>query len=475
MIEKNQSVVGKVTALGTNGEGIIRHEGTTFFVPACLPEEEVRFKVLKIKNGIGYGKIEEILSPSFSRVSPRCPHFLKCGGCDLQHLSYAGQLAFKRGLVQDALKKIGGIETAVGDTVPCEKEYAYRNKLQLPVSVDKDGQTVVGFYATRSHRIVPLERCDIHPSWAETLISVFKEYVKKSGVKGYDEEKKTGDVRHLIAREIGGKFIFTVVGRGKKLPSAQVLVDGLQGAFHDFTLYYNRNEKETNVILGKEFTLVHGSGFFEATEGGITYEAGPATFLQVNETVRAKLYEAAVSSVVEEGDEVVIDAYSGGGLMTAMIAKKAKQVFGIELEAEAVRCANALKEKNGSQNMQNICGYVEEEIQAVLQKVKGGKTRLIVDPPRAGVHKNALQAIAASGVEKITYVSCNPATLARDLGILTGSLAERDGVLVKADEAQGAYEIVSVTPYDMFPQTKHVETLVCLSRKETVIGCFTRL
>ncbi len=465
MIEKNQSLVGCVDSLGTNGEGIIRHEGTTFFVPACLPGEEIRYKVLKVKNGIGYGKVEEILAPSPARVAPKCPHFLKCGGCDLQHLSYERQLAFKKGLVQDCLRKIGGISVAVEDTVPCEKKYAYRNKLQLPIGVDGAGNTVVGFYAARSHRIIPLTRCEIHPDWAEKLIVVFMEYVEKSGAKGYDEERKTGDLRHLVAREIGGKFIFTVVGRGKSLPEAKRFVDGLKGAFSDFTLYYNRNKKDTNVILGEEFTLVHGAGFFESNEGGITYEAGPATFLQVNETVREKLYAAAVESVTKEGDEVVIDAYSGGGLMTAMLARRAKAVFGIELIAEAVECANALKKKNNLQNMQNICGYVEKEIGAVLSKLKGEKTRLIVDPPRAGIHRDALNAIAESGVEKITYISCNPATLARDLGSLTGSLVQKEGVLVKAEKAEGTYEIVSVTPYDMFPQTKHVETIVCLTRK----------
>ena len=165
------------------------------------------------------------------------------------------------------------------------------------------------------------------------------------------------------------------------------------------------------------------------------------------------------------GDEVVIDAYSGGGLMTAMIAKKAKAVYGIEYLREAVDCADALKKKNALDNMQNICGLVEEQIQGVLQKAKGEKTRLIVDPPRAGIHRDALRAIADSGVDKITYISCNPSTLARDLGILTGSLVEKDGALIKCDNPQGNYEIVSVRPYDMFPQTKHVETLVRLVRR----------
>lgn len=465
MIQKNEIVTGVVSALGTNGEGIVRHEGITFFVPACLVGEKVRLKALKVKNGIGYGKVEEILSLSSERVSPRCPAFLKCGGCDLQHLTYSAQLAFKRGLVQDCLKKIGGLDVAVDDCVACEKEYAYRNKLQLPVGSDGEGNTVVGFYARRSHRIIPVSRCEIHPDWAEKLIATFLDYARENRVRGYDEEQKTGSIRHLVVREIGGQFIVTVVGVEKRLPAAEKLVEKLSGIFGKFTLYYNRNPKETNVIFGKEFQLVHGCGFFQAEEGGIRYEAGPATFLQVNETMRTKLYADAVESVTEGGDEVVIDAYSGGGLMTAMVAKRAKAVYGIELEEEAVRCADALKEKNGLSNMQNICGYVEEQLPRVLEKVRGERLRLIVDPPRAGIHRTALKAIEESGVEKITYVSCNPATLARDLGILTGTLIEKDGALVKTENPQGNYKIVSVTPYDMFPQTKHVETLVVLQRK----------
>jgi len=465
MAEKNQIVQGVVVALGTNGEGVIRQDGKTFFVPACLEGEEVSFKVLKVKDAVGYGKVEEIITPSASRRTPKCPHFLRCGGCDLQHMSYEAQLAFKRTQVENCLKKIGGISVAVADTVPCERQYAYRNKLQLPIGVNKEGRTIVGFYAARSHRIIPLTRCEIHPDWAENIIAALMRYVEKSGARGYDEERKTGELRHLVVREIGGKFIVTVVGRGKALPKADLLIGALKEAVDEFTLYYNRNEKETNVIFGEKFTLVHGVGFFEANEGGIVYEAGPATFLQVNETVRERLYKAAVDSVVESGDEVVIDAYSGGGLMTAMIAKKAKAVYGIEYLREAVDCADALKEKNALDNMQNICGLVEEQIQGVLQKAKGEKTRLIVDPPRAGIHRDALRAIADSGVDKITYISCNPSTLSRDLGVLTGSLVEKDGALIKCDNPQGNYEIVSVRPYDMFPQTKHVETLVCLTRR----------
>ena len=198
----------------------------------------------------------------------------------------------------------------------------------------------------------------------------------------------------------------------------------------------------------------------------LVFEAGPATFLQVNENVRAKLYKAAVSSVVETGEEVVIDAYSGGGLMTAMLAKKAKRVYGIEVEKEAVSCANSLKEKNGLENMTNICGKTEEHIFAVMEKEKGEQLKLVLDPPRAGVHRSVLRAILESGIQSFTMISCNPATLARDLGILTGSLVEVDGELIKSTEQKAGYfGIEKLQPYDMFPQTKHVENLVCLKRR----------
>ena len=192
--------------------------------------------------------------------------------------------------------------------------------------------------------------------------------------------------------------------------------------------------------------------------------------MQVNENVRTKLYKEALAQTVKDGDEIVIDAYSGGGLLTAMLAKKAKRVYGIELEKEAVACADGLKAKNGLKNMTNICGYVEEKLPAVLEKEKGEKLRLILDPPRAGIHRSVLKALLESGIEQLTIISCNPSTLARDLGLLTGSLEEKDGALVKnpnyrAGEMAGFYEIEKIQPYDMFPQTKHVETLVCLSRK----------
>ncbi len=477
MIEKNTIITAVTSAIGSNGEGIIRHEGVTFFVPACLPGEKVRFRVLKVKDGIGYGKIEEILTPAEERVREKCHVFSRCGGCQLQHMEYNLQLHFKQNVVQDCLRKIGGLHVEVKPTIKSDCPYAYRNKLQLPVGVDKEGNTVIGFYAERSHRIVPTDRCAIHPEWAEKLIAIIKRYCAEWGVKGYDEERKTGVLRHIVAREIGGKFLLTLVCVKRNLPALPYLIEQLSGLFPIFSLYVNVNDKDTNVIFGKEFHLVHGSPVYEAVEQGILYEAGPQTFLQVNENVRSKLYNAALKSVIETGDEVVIDAYSGGGLLTAMLAKRAKRVYGIELEPEAVACADSLKAKNGLENMTNICGYVEEKLADVMKKERDEKIRLILDPPRAGIHRSVLKALLESGIPSLTIISCNPSTLARDLGILTGRLIEKEGsngALIKnpayesladGETLPGYYAPIKIQPYDMFPQTKHVETLVCLARK----------
>ena len=475
MIEKNDIICALVEGMGMNGEGIIKQDGITFFVPGCLPDEKVCFKVLKIKGNIGYGKVEEILTPSEDRARVKCPVFTRCGGCCLQHLEYDAQLLHKSKIVKENLRKIGGLHLDVPMAVKSDLPYGYRNKLQLPIGVDKDGNSVIGFYAERSHRIVPINSCAIHPAWADKLIAIVKCYMQECAVKGYDEVNKTGVLRHLVAREIGGKYIITLVSAKRTVPALSRLLEHLERSFENFTLYLNFNDADTNVIFGKEFQLIHGMGFFEAEEQGIRYEAGPVTFLQVNENVRGKLYKDALNTVCEEGDEVVIDAYSGGGLLTAMLAKKAKRVYGIELEEEASRCADRLKAKNGLENMTNICGYVEEHLSKVMEQEKGEKVRLILDPPRAGIARSVLKSLLKSGIEKMTLISCNPATLARDLGILSGRLIENEqGELVKnpayeglteQETLAGYYKVEKIQPYDMFPQTKHVETIVCIERR----------
>jgi len=466
-MEKNTVFTGEVISLGSEGEGIIKAENTTFFVPLCLPGEVVQVKALKIKGSIGYGKVEKILSASPDRALPRCPVFGKCGGCNLQHMNYAAQLLFKRSLVSDCLKKIGNISFPVDEAQPCKSEWEYRNKLQMPVGVNAEGKTVIGFYAERSHRIVPVERCFIHPLWAKKIADALYDYMEKYSLKGYSEEDGKGDVRHLVVRSIGGRFIITLVTPRSRLAGIDYFAQKLS-EIGEFTLSLNINAAKSNVVFGEKFIHIVGNGEYSANECGVEYKATAETFLQVNEDVRKKLYSRAVEEVTGGGDCVVIDAYSGGGLMTAMAAKNCSRAYGIEIVPKATECATALAEANGlKEKMINICGRVEDILPQIMEREKGEKIRLILDPPRAGIDRGVLKAIIAAKIERLVLISCNPATLARDLGILTGSLTECENGELKKSEPVGEYKIEQITPFDMFPQTKHVETLVVLSHKKT--------
>lgn len=471
IIQKNQEFTGMVESLGSNGEGIVHIGETVYFAPFTAVGEKIKFKALKVKNRIGYAKALEILTPADERVRPRCPVFTKCGGCQIQHLRYNAQLKLKSKTVQDALRKIAGIEVNVPLTIKSDNQFEYRNKLQIPVGIDKSGRNVIGFYAERSHRIVPVTACPIHPDWAKDTISVFSEYMEKYGVRGYDEETRRGILRHIVVREVDGNFIVTAVTATDSLPYADKLTALLGKKFKSFSLWQNVNAGEGNGVFGETFRLLHGKGKYGACECGIRFEVGPNTFIQINRSVCRKLYERIVRFGTESGAEAAIDAYSGGGLLTAMLAKQIGRAYGIELVREASECADALIAPNKLKGkMFNRCGKVEDVLPELLNQVDADKTFLTVDPPRKGVDRGTLKAIAASGIRHVAMVSCNPATLARDVGILTGSLFETEGGELKKNPAytqsglEGCYKLVSVQPFDMFPQTKHVETLVCLSK-----------
>lgn len=487
-VEKNGEYTGTVVSLGSGGEGIIKYGDTTVFVPYCLAGESVRFKVLKLNGGIAYGKAMQILTPSYDRVNPLCPVFTKCGGCSLQHMNYAAQLEFKRVSVANALKKIGGINFSVDACVESLKQYNYRNKVAMPVGVDSAGQTVIGFYAERSHRIVPVESCAIQAEWTKKLIDAVKNFMQLERLSGYSPDSGKGEVRHVVGREIKGKYIFAIVcTKPVKLNS---LAQELDKRFKNYTLLLNINRQNTNVIFAKEWRICRGEGFFEAEDCGVKFKAGANTFVQVNDDVRTKLYERVVSEAA--GYDVALDLYSGGGMLTAMLAKQCKKAYGVEIVEEASRCADGLAVLNGLQDkMINLCGSVEEHIDSVLKQTAGQNRVIVCDPPRKGIDRAVVKKLSSCGAEKIILISCNPATLARDLGILCGTLKEHNGQLLKTEligeyaednavfgglnqtadaentgEKEGfCYEITSITPFDMFPQTPHIETLVVLSKK----------
>lgn len=465
MLQKNCEYEGEVIALGADGAGIIKIEGITVFVPFCLVGEKVRFTALKVKDNIAYGKLLEVLTPSYMRVKPVCPVFGKCGGCDLQHMNYAAQLAFKRESVKSTLGKIGGVYEEVEQTVACESEYRYRNKLALPLADDGCGNLVAGFYAERSHRIVPVDDCPIQSEWVKDAIAAIKEYAKTAHIAGYNEETHTGTLRRLVVREIDGKFIFAVVA--SKVINLKPLAQILAKKFENFTLLLNVNGSQGNAIFGKEWHICHGEGIFYAEECGIKYSVGANTFVQVNNDVRSKLY----ARVLEEAEEgaTAVDLYSGGGMLTAMLAKKCGRAYGVEIVEQASQCAEKLKADNGLEDkMFNICGAAEEHVERLFKSAGDCKKIIVCDPPRKGMERSVVHAIARSGADKVVLISCNPATLARDLGLLTGAVEEIGGALYKMCGDGGEYEVKSIAPFDMFPQTKHVETLVVLNKKKQI-------
>lgn len=459
-MQKNDVIEVICSSLGTNGEGIANYEGTTVFVPYLLPGERAQVRILKCKDSIAYGKAEEIIIPAEDRVRPRCPVFYRCGGCRLQHMRYRSQLRFKTELVKNSLKKIAGIDIKVENCERSEKEYGYRNKLQLPVGV-LNGENAIGFYAERTHRIVKTDECPIHPDWSKQLIAALYNFMEKCGLDGYDEETGKGQIRHIVVRELKNKYLVTLVTT-EEIKGIDYFYYLLNEIFPEYSFFLSVDTSRDNVVLKTPPKLLKGKPFYEGTEGDIVFEAGASTFLQVNEGVRGKLYAKAVSLFTEE--DVVVDCYAGGGLLTAMLAKKCKRAYGIEVVPEASACADSLKEKNGLKNMIDLCGAVEEKLASVLEKERDAV--LLFDPPRAGVDREILKKVLGHGPRKIVYISCNPSTLARDVGILTGKLVENDrGELLKSENGDTMYEITLVQPFDMFPQTRHVETLVCLERK----------
>ena len=469
-MEKNEEYIGIVEKTGSNGEGILKNGDYTVFVPDALPEEKIKYKVLKVKKNICFAKLVELCVPSEERVRPKCRVYEKCGGCQLQHLKYKHQLILKRKIVKDCLSKIAFLDEKVMPTVPSELEYGYRNKLQLPIRTEKSG-IAIGFFAQNSHRIVQINDCPIQPWWCGKIIKIIRKYIDVFDVTAYSEESKCGLLKHVVVRDVDGKLIITVVINGDELPQVNRLVDLLSTEFGEFSLFVNINKDDTNVIFGKEFKCVYGRKKVVSSDMGVKFEIGPESFMQVNDLVRRNIYREAVKAADPDPDTVVIDAYSGAGLLTAIFATRAKKAVGIEIVKEAVDCADELKKLNGlDEKMENICAPCEVALPVVMERERLGGTKftLILDPPRQGVDEKLISAIKTSLPERIVYISCSPQTLSRDLGLLSETLVREDGELKKSPENGefSKYKIEYVKPFDMFPQTRHVETLVVLSHKK---------
>lgn len=437
-LEKNDVLELTVEKLGCDGEGVARYDGKTVFIKGALPGERVRAKLIAIRPRFNVALLERVLSPSLDRTTPRCPLFGKCGGCDLQQLSYPAQLEFKRQLVSDTLERLGKINAKVDAVVPCSECFRYRNKLSLPVRQTKNG-VELGLFAKGSHRVVPTDDCLLQHEQTKELLAVLRAFIDENGLVGYDEEKNTGDIRHLVAREYGGRLSVTVVSL-KPIDCSSFIRD-VKNINPDCEIYLNLNRRHDNVILGNEWRLLYSSDNTVVVDG-LRAHIHPGGFFQVNDEIRKKLYDR-VASLCEGG--FAVEAYSGAGLLSAMLAKRASEVYAIEINEQSHMSALKLKADNGIANFFPVLGDVSEKLPEVLKKAGGRSSFVVIDPPRTGISPACAQTLLSSEAQNVVYISCNPATLARDLAIL-----------------DSGYTVVSVTPYDMFPQTSSVETLVVL-------------
>jgi len=448
-VEKNQQVTMDITALNSEGQGVGRIDGYAVFVPGALPGETVRALIIKAGSGYGVGKLVEVLVKSPERMQPECPCESRCGGCTIQHLSYPAQLAYKRKQVEDAFLRIGKFQGLTVQPVLGMEDtpWQYRNKGSFPIGL-VDGRVEIGFYAPRSHRLIPLEDCLIEKETVVLAAQTVRDWANQYRIAPYAEETKKGLLRHVVARTtVHGHVMVTVVATGK-LPYQDALIEQLQSRVEGLkSIYLNINDAPTNVITGRKYVLLWGDETIEEELCGLRFMVHPASFLQVNSLQTQRLYQTALDLLTLDGSERLVDAYCGIGTISLLAARYAKQVIGIETVAPAIEDAKKNAKRNGIENVGFICAPAEQMLPQLVQKGESVDA-IIADPPRKGCEKPFLDAVIASGVKKMAYVSCNPATLARDCRILV----------------DGGFGIKKIQPVDMFPHTAHVETVVLMSR-----------
>ncbi len=451
MVEKNHEYEIEIVSFGNSGEGIGHVDGYTLFVTGALPGETVRVVVTKTKKHYGYARLLSVIKASTDRVEPVCPVAKRCGGCELQHMSYGAQLRFKAERVKECLERLGGVKGIRMQVIGCEDEpWHYRNKAQFPVGEDRSGQAVAGFYAARSHEIIACDTCAIQ----QPIINEIKTIVMNT-------VRDTSELKHLYIRyaaSTGQTMVCFVVS--KQTSALDEVVDKLREKTMVTSICLNIQPDDTNVILGEEFIPVYGPLYIEDKISDICYRIAPESFYQVNSFVTGKLYEKALEYAALSGGEIVWDLYCGIGTISLFLAKKAGKVIGVEIVPQAIKNAKENARINGVHNAEFICGAAENVIDEAMSGgghfngMKGEDIDLslpdviVVDPPRKGCDEKLIDSIGRINPKRIVYVSCDPATLARDVSRLR----------------EYGYELKKVCVVDQFWQTRHVETCCLLER-----------
>lgn len=450
MLSKNQVVTLICQRFGLDAAGVCHHEGMAVFVPGLLPGEGAQVKIIKVEKRHAYGRVERLLEPSPQRAQPPCPVYARCGGCCAQHMTYEASLAFKHQLVKDALERIGGLDIPVPPVLGATHPFGYRNKGSYPVAPGTDGPAI-GFYAPRSHGVVDLTQgCLIQRGASSQAVDAVRQWMVACHVPPYDEVSHAGVVRHIVTRVTqSGELMVVLVTRAQELPAVQALIAGLSAVPGVKSLVHNINPLATNVIFGEVFTTLWGLDTLEETLCGLRFRVSPRSFFQVNPEQTQVLYSLAMDYADLDGTQRVIDAYCGAGTISLLLARRAAEVIGIEIVPEAVEDARANGLRNGIANASFICGAVEEALPKLV--AQGERPHVVVlDPPRKGCEEAVLAAIAKAGPQRVVYVSCNPATLARDAKRLT----------------ELGYEAHGVQPVDLFCWTGAVECVMGFQRLE---------
>lgn len=448
-LTKNDKIPLKITAVTMEGSGVGHYEGCAVFVPNTVTGDEITAHIVKVKSNCAFARLDELHVASPERTEPDCPVFLQCGGCAFRHITYEAELKIKQNHIRDALKRIGRIDIEPEPIIGASCPEHYRNKAQYPV--EKNGEALkIGFYAAHSHRVIDCRSCLLQPEEFDGILAVFDNWISQYKIPVYDAEKQTGLLRHIYIRraEKTGETMVCAVINGRELPFAQELISALLEKEPNIkSIVINKNKAENNVILGEKCKIIWGKETITDELCGLKFQISPLSFYQVNPTGAEILYQKAAEYAELTGKETVLDLYCGAGTIGLTIAAKAKEIIGVEVLPGAVEDAKINAQINEIKNARFICGDANEAAQILEQE--GTKPDVVIlDPPRKGCAAELLQTIAKMEPGKIVYVSCDPATLARDCAVL-GELG---------------YKVQKVAPVDMFPRTGHVECVVVMSK-----------
>lgn len=453
MLKKNDLIPLSIQSVSSQGSGVGRYQGMAVFVPGAAPGDLLQVQVVKVLSSYCYGIIREVEQPGPGRVQPACPVCRRCGGCSLQHLSYEEELRQKEGWVADAIARIGGMAPKLRPILASPLQDGYRNKAQYPLGLGPEGRARGGFYAPRSHNLIPWEDCRLQPPFFGEILRAVCRYIDQSGQPPYDEATGRGLFRHLYLRwgEATGQVMVCLVVNGERIPQPRLLVSMVLSACPGVaSILVNTNTKNTNVILGRDTRVLFGSPVIRDVLRGVEVELSPHSFYQVNRRGAELLYRQAEELAELAPGDLLLDLYCGAGTIGLSMARRVNRLIGVEVVESAVRDARQNALRNSIGNAEFRCadaGRAAAELAA-----EGLRPRVIItDPPRKGCDSATLTAVAEMAPERVVMVSCNPATLARDLQQL----------------AKAGYCLGAVQPVDMFPRTAHVETIVLLQRENS--------